>query len=114
MQITATLIKSLPLDQREHNGKVYKKQPIEVITSGEYPDTFKLIFEERTFDTLKTLEKDKQYIFHINLRGRKWQKDAQNVYYFTDLICWKVEPVGAAKQPEVTVADLESGDDLPF
>ena len=77
---------------------------------------------------LDTIKPSQSVEVSFNLRGREWIAPSGEKRYFNSLEAWKVTPVVGTdetmevqqnqktkeKDPEVTLAELEDGDDLPF
>ena len=95
----------------------FKKRECLVLTSGKYPQTFKIEFVQDTCNLLDNYTEGQSVSIVCNLRGRAYQETA-----FNSIQGWKITT------PETTPADIQTGgaskdfvdsteeeaDDLPF
>jgi hypothetical protein len=115
MEIKGTVIKVGKLEANKNN---YKTRDVVVKTSGDYPQWYKIQFDEKKSFLLNDYKEGDDIVISVNVRGNKWTSPKTNEdMYFLNLIGWKVD----REQTQVTATDhhkdreIESdNDDLPF
>jgi hypothetical protein len=102
------------------NRNSYKTRDVVVKTKGDYPQFYKIQFDEKKAFLLDSYKKDDNINIGVNLRGNKWTNPKTNEdMYFLNLIGWKVDK----ESQEVSATDHHKdreinkendNDDLPF
>jgi len=94
---------------------------IENERNSDWNDFIKIQFTQDRCDLIDNYDLNEQIKVSFNLRGRKWEKEG-NVMYFTNLEGWRIEkaqanmvqqPVAAVPEVDIVSSDTEV-DDLPF
>lgn len=94
---------------------------IENERNSDWNDFIKIQFTQDRCDLIDNYDLNEQIKVSFNLRGRKWEKEG-NVMYFTNLEGWRIEkaqadmaqqPVAAIPEVDIVSSDTEV-DDLPF
>jgi len=113
MEIKGKVIQVGDLKANRNN---YKTRDIVVKTIGDYPQWYKIQFDEKKAFLLDGYKQDDDIIISVNLRGNKWTSPKTNEdMYFLNLVGWKVD----REQQQVTATDHHAdreieNDDLPF
>lgn len=89
-----------------HELKTYEKfskqQFIIEVKSGsdnQYSDFIKMMAKNDKTHLLAQFDVGSHVTIDFNIKGNKWEKDANTVVYFTDLEMWRMANSGEAKAP---------------
>ncbi len=110
--------KVVSVGKLEANKNNYKTRNVIVKTSGDYPQWYKIQFDEKKSFLLDNYKKDDNIVVSVNLRGNKWTSPKTNEdMYFLNLIGWKVDNKSEQVMATEHHKDREienDNDDLPF
>ena len=106
------------------NGRFEKREMWLKETSDQYPQTWKLEFQQGNCNLLDQFSEGDVVTCHVNLRGVLYQKNGQD-NVFNSMVCWKIineapgRPARQYRQAaspayEAPAADTPETDDLPF
>lgn len=89
MEITAKYL--LAKDTQEVSPTFSKREVIVGVDDGQYPQEIQLEFLQDRVDLIDSYNEGEILKFHINLRGRKYEKAGEDPKWFNQIICWKIE-----------------------
>ena len=107
-------------DTQKVSNKFSKREfVLEYADNPMYPQFIEFQFTQKNCDKLDGYKAGQMVEIEFNLRGREWISPQGEKKYFNSLEAWKINKLEAVaaevKQPELTLEDLEEGDDdMPF
>lgn len=117
-----SLGKIVKITNTEEISATFKKREFVIETDENYPQ--KMMFElvQDKCDLVSGYNINDNVRVHFNLRGREWSNPQNQVKYFVNLRCWRLEKVGESIPPvnesTLTTTEVETSkdtlaDDLP-
>lgn len=71
----------------------FSKREVIVETQETYPQEIQLEFLQDRVDLIDSYNVGDILKFHINLRGKKFEKIGEPNRWFNQIVCWKIEKV---------------------
>ena len=114
IELTGKVIKVLPTNNV--NDKFCKREfVLEVADNPTYPETIIMEVIQDKCDSLDHMKVGDTVTAHLNLKGRKWQKDeSSEIRYFNTIQCWKFDKSDQSAPPPTSNQSFTDEEKAPW
>lgn len=81
------------LDTKTTGANDFKSRSIHVKTEEQYAQTLDIQFVQANISLLDNIQQDDLVVIDVNLKGREWTNDKQEINVFNTIQGWRIQKV---------------------